>query len=169
MSSSNTTLPLNVHEPQQLFYYLFQDTKTGLRITDDYGVVLSPNSGLHIQLDPYPQEPKGPFPLVVVGPTRPLQVLPMTGGGFTLNEIHVSVEVRVACVPVDAPYKLNGEDGRSKLLEAVRLWVLRNQSNPGGQKIYDHIRTMDYGRDMSQPSGPPLFKSAMSIEVVWIE
>jgi hypothetical protein len=151
-----------------MLYTLLSDPRLGFRFPDDNGTLIT-SKEMTIKINPYAQEPKGPFPLMVVGPSRPLSVSPMSGSGAVTNEIHVAVEVRVAVVSVDIPYPLDGSAARSRMLEGLRLWVLANTNNPDQTGMYDHIRTLDYGRDLSLPTGPPLYKSAMSIEVVWIE
>lgn len=173
--------------PVDMLYGLLTDPQKGIAVTlDDGNTVFTPllkvpNSGLimakpkgqsliHVEKDPYPQEKEIglPIPLVVVGPrVGPRSFMPFVG--YQFGELQETVEIRVVTRDLDVPYKISGELMRSKLLEDINGIVKANNSNPDGTGTFNWIWVLDPGRDMNEPQGTRLYKSAMAIKVYWIE
>lgn len=160
-------LPLVTHDPKQMLYDLFSDPRNGIAATADDGVTMLKPSDITFKLDPYPLEPKGPYPLIVIGPETPLSWVPC--GGDFLAEVHKRVEVRVHARPQTIPINLDGETIRGKLLDSIRTFVRAHHSDPDGTHTYDSLLVKDPGRNEDEPQGPPLFKTVMQIEVCWFE
>src|SRR5712692_4328763 len=170
-----------------MLYNLFTNNVTGISITaDDNATVLGPlinvignatqsstvlpSASVYVKKDPYQQENDIGLDvmLVVVGPrVGPRSYTPFAG--YFLSEVHEMIEVRIVTRDVDAPYVVSGELIRSKLLEDINSIVKTNHFDPDGTHVYQYIRVSDPGRDINQPQGVPLYKSAMQVEVAWFE
>jgi len=179
------------HQPIDMLYKLLLDRIKGIQVTADDNVsVLGPNLSVlnssmqsplygtggtgstlvYVKKDPYPQEKEIGLdvPLVVVGPRRgPRSHVPFAGHLYA--EVHETVEIRVITRDIDVPFKVSGDLVREKVLENIRTITAVNKSNPDGTGLYWYIDVKDPGGDTNEPQGTPLYQSAMSVEVAWIE
>jgi len=181
-------------DPRSMFYNLFTNTKTAIKITSDEGIALSsvtttPNTDvlnttsplIIVAMDPYPPEAQGFLPQVIIGDANDKSVEHFYGvlNGYN-SLITRTVEIRVLSRDIDQNmlgFISTGNNTRLKIVRNIRDIVRQNASDPDGTHVFGPLVYTNTSQS-DVPTGAsyktklqavPLYVSTLKFDVTWME